>query len=95
MDFGFDLVDAKIKDRKKAEMIRDGKDPNTWKPDSKMPGFSMGPLPGTNKIEPSEKVEPPKHSIDENTTEITNIVFATDPTVLDPDTKSIDIYEAF
>ena len=54
MDFGFDLVDAKIKDRKRAEMIRDGKNPDTWKPDSKMPGFSMGPAP-SQKPETVEK----------------------------------------
>ena len=50
MDFGYDLVDAKIKDRKRAEMIRDGKNPDTWRPDHKVPGFSMGPSP-TDKIE--------------------------------------------
>jgi hypothetical protein len=33
--------------------------------------------------------------IDENTTEITNIVFARDPTVLDPQSKSIELMEAF
>ena len=37
----------------------------------------------------------PKPTIDETTTEITNIVFARDPTLLDPDTKSIEVYEAF
>jgi hypothetical protein len=96
MDFGFDLVDAKIKDRKRAEMIRDGKNPDTWKPDSKMPGFSMGPAP-SQKPETVEKLEPAviKPTIDENTTEITNIVYARDPTVLDPETKGLEVYEAF
>lgn len=33
--------------------------------------------------------------IDENTTEITDIVFARDPTVLEPNSNSIDLMEAF
>ena len=49
MEFGFDLVDAKLKDRKAALLIKEGKDPNTYKPDQKITGFSMGAPPGKDK----------------------------------------------
>jgi hypothetical protein len=42
MEFGYDLVDAKLKDRKAALMIKEGKDPNTYIPNQKVTGFSMG-----------------------------------------------------
>ena len=49
MEFGFDLVDAKLKDRKAALLIKEGKDPNTYKPDQKITGFSMGAPTGKDK----------------------------------------------
>ena len=94
MGFGFDFIDMKFKDRKAAIAAKEGRDPNE-KPDSKLPGFSMGLPPSKEKqsVAPVEQVVLPK--IDENTTEIDNIVFARDPTILDTEKKTVELLEAF
>lgn len=95
MGFGYDFIDMKFKDRKAAIAAKEGKDPNAKPADSKMPGFSMG-LPPSKEKEPAPVTDQPVlPKIDENTTEIDNIVFARDPTVLDPQSKTIELIEAF
>lgn len=93
MGFGFDLVDAGTKAYKAALEARDG--PSKELIVNKGPGFSMGLPPALQKEkeerEKAEKaLESPTIKIDDTTTEITNVVFARDPSIIDPDTQTVE-----
>ena len=107
MDFGFDLVDAKFKDRR---AVYQNKDANLQRFDKKKQAEAENKE--VNKDKDKEKgdkgeqkekdtavqlneEEIRKPTIDENTIDITDIVFARDPTALDPQTKTCDIEDAF
>ena len=54
-----------------------------------MPGFSMG-LPPSKETKPEPVVEVERPKCDETTTVISDLVFARDPSIIDPATGTVD-----
>ena len=64
-------------------------------PVNKGPGYSMGLPPKAKEEKKQEDDQQTCGVIDENTTEISNLVFARDPTIIDEETGTVNVDEAF
>lgn len=96
MGLGFDLVEASARERRILRQQREngGQGPAPVVV-NKGPGFSMGGPPANKEKKDDEPTKETTPTIDENTTEISNIVYTRDPAIINEQTGLVDVEEAF